>query len=84
MSGFFCVFYQNPVELSMALCYTFTKVKGRKQNESFLYIEHFCILPKTLMLEIDPPKDDISKRRKGFYERSGFTEKSRESFSGCV
>lgn len=177
MSGFFCVFYQNQVELSMALCYTFTKVKGRKQNEirwkekmgmllkritnssdpmyqealklyqisfpyheqrekisqeeilndreyhfsliydedkfvglilywkneSFLYIEHFCILPemrnkqygqktlnllkeqnKTLMLEIDPPKDDISKRRKGFYERSGFTEKSRESFSGCV
>ena len=58
----------------MALCYTFTKVKGRKQNESFLYIEHFCVLPKTLMLEIDPPKDDISKRRKGFYERSGFTE----------
>lgn len=29
---------------------------------------------KTLLLEIDPPKDDISKRRKGFYERCGFTE----------
>lgn len=29
---------------------------------------------KTLILEIDPPKDDISKRRKGFYERCGFTE----------
>lgn len=31
---------------------------------------------KTLILEIDPPKDDISKRRKGFYERCGFTENS--------
>lgn len=29
---------------------------------------------KTLILEIEPPKDDISKRRKGFYERCGFTE----------
>lgn len=29
---------------------------------------------KTLILEIDPPKDDISKRRKGGYERCGFTE----------
>ena len=28
---------------------------------------------KTIILEIDPPKDEISKRRKGFYERCGFT-----------
>ena len=27
---------------------------------------------KTLILEIDPPIDDISMRRKGFYVRSGF------------
>lgn len=27
---------------------------------------------KTIILEIDPPVDDISKRRKGFYERVGF------------
>lgn len=27
---------------------------------------------KTIILEIDPPIDDISIRRKGFYERSGF------------
>ena len=27
-----------------------------------------------LILEIDPPKDEISKRRKGFYERCGFVE----------
>lgn len=65
------------------------------EQEQFIYIEHFCILPemrnkqygqktlallakqgKTLILEIDPPKDDISKRRKGFYERCGFTENS--------
>ncbi len=31
---------------------------------------------KILILEIDPPLDDISKRRKGFYERCGFTENS--------
>ena len=27
-----------------------------------------------LILEIDPPVDDISIRRKGFYERCGFVE----------
>ena len=27
---------------------------------------------KTLILEIDPPVDEISRRRKGFYERCGF------------
>lgn len=63
------------------------------ETESFIYIEHLCILPemrnkqygqkvlshlknkqKVLILEIDPPVDDISKRRKGFYERCGFKE----------
>lgn len=63
------------------------------EEEQFIYIEHFCILPemrnkqygqktlallekqgKILILEIDPPEDEISKRRKGFYERCGFTE----------
>lgn len=29
---------------------------------------------KTVILEIDPPIDTISVRRKGFYERSGFVE----------
>lgn len=29
---------------------------------------------KTVILEIDPPVDEISKRRKGFYQRCGFTE----------
>lgn len=58
---------------------------------SFLYIEHFCVLPsmrnkrygqkilaalqeRSLILEIDPPVDEISRRRKGFYERCGFVE----------
>ena len=63
------------------------------EAETFLYVEHFCILPelrnrhygqrilaalgkqsKTLILEIDPPTDEISVRRKGFYERCGFVE----------
>lgn len=29
---------------------------------------------KPRILEIDPPIDDLSKRRKGFYERCGFVE----------
>ena len=29
---------------------------------------------KTIILEIDPPTDEISVRRKGFYERCGFAE----------
>ncbi len=31
---------------------------------------------KTIILEIDPPVDEISIRRKGFYERCGFMENS--------
>ena len=63
------------------------------EAETFLYVEHFCILPaarsrgcggralarlaekgKTVILEIDPPADDVSLRRRGFYERAGFHE----------
>ena len=29
---------------------------------------------KTVILEIDPPIDEVSRSRKGFYERSGFVE----------
>lgn len=29
---------------------------------------------KTVILEIDPPTDEISRRRKNFYERAGFVE----------
>ena len=29
---------------------------------------------RPLILEIDPPVDDISRRRRGFYERCGFVE----------
>lgn len=63
------------------------------ETESFIYIEHLCILPemrnkqygqkalflfkekqKNLILEIDPPVDQIAQRRKGFYARCGFIE----------
>ena len=63
------------------------------ETETFLYVEHFCILPelrnrhygqhiltelskqgKAIILEIDLPVDEISVRRKGFYERCGFAE----------
>ena len=61
------------------------------EAETFLYVEHFCILPaarnrgcggralahlaekgKTVILEIDPPVDEISLRREAFYERCGY------------
>ena len=45
---------------------------------------------KPVILEIDPPIDDISLRRKGFYERAGYQENPfthvhppyREGFAG--
>lgn len=33
-----------------------------------------ALQPKALMLEIDPPVDALSRRRRGFYERCGFVE----------
>lgn len=61
------------------------------ETRNFVYVEHFCILPrlrgksygagalellsrggKGVILEIDPPADDISVRRKSFYERAGY------------
>lgn len=30
--------------------------------------------PRTVILEIDPPEDEVSRRRKGFYLRAGFCE----------
>lgn len=33
---------------------------------------------KTVILEIDPPADDISRRRLGFYQRCGFRENVHE------
>lgn len=69
-------------------------------TDSFIYIEHFCILSekrnrkygertlsmlqscnKTIILEIDPPKDEISVRRRGFYERNGFKLNDFEHFA---
>lgn len=63
------------------------------ETETFIYVEHFFILPhlrghacgsralallggrgKTVILEIDPPADDVSLRRRGFYERAAFTK----------
>lgn len=35
-------------------------------------LEMLCRTPKKVILEIDPPTDDISKRRKAFYEQCGF------------
>ena len=37
-------------------------------------LEAFCALHPQVVLEIDPPVDDISIRRRGFYERCGFKQ----------
>ncbi len=75
--------YDGETFVGLALCW---------EPETFIYVEHLCILPalrghaygsavlallaaegKTVILEIDPPVDDISVRRLGFYERNGFS-----------
>ena len=44
--------------------------RGRKYGQKAL--ELLSRQGKTVILEIDPPVDEISVRRKGFYERCGF------------
>lgn len=41
----------------------------------------FCKSQKNVILEIDPPKDEISNRRRAFYERLGFKVNSYEYFN---
>ena len=43
----------------------------RGQHLGSRALEAFC-RDRRVILEIDPPVDDISRRRKGFYERNGF------------
>lgn len=78
----FLLIYDEDKFVGLLLCW---------ENETFIYVEHFCILPamrnkrygqralellnqrgKIVILEIDPPVDEISARRKSFYERAGF------------
>ncbi len=40
-------------------------------------LETLCGKEQKIILEIDPPIDDISRRRKGFYIRSGFCANER-------
>lgn len=46
------------------------ELRGRKYGQRAL--EKLNEKGKTVILEIDPPVDEISIRRKGFYERCGF------------
>ncbi len=84
----FNLIYDGNIWVGLMLCW---------ENEQFIYIEHFCILPemrnkhygerslellqksgKKLILEIDPPVNEISVRRKVFYERALFCDNSFE------
>lgn len=46
----------------------------RNRQYGFRALRAFCECGKTVILEIDPPEDEISIRRRGFYERCGFCE----------
>ena len=48
------------------------ELRGKRYGQAALSLLIDC--GKPIILEIDPPKDDISRRRKSFYERSGFVE----------
>lgn len=80
----FNLIYDGDTYVGLLLCW---------ETGTFIYVEHFCILPemrnrkygeraldvlhqrgKSVILEIDPPVDDITLRRRGFYVRSGFVE----------
>ena len=50
----------------------FPEMRNKKYGQKVL--ELLGQYGKTVILEIDPPVDAISVRRKGFYERSGFVE----------
>lgn len=50
--------------------YISSELRNRKYGQRTL--EELKKQNKTIILEIDPILDDISKRRKGFYERVGF------------
>lgn len=47
-----------------------TELRGQRYGQQAL--ELLSERGKTVILEIDPPVDDISIRRKGFYERAGY------------
>ncbi|MEG0498277.1 MAG: GNAT family N-acetyltransferase [Alistipes sp.] len=50
----------------------------RNANMGSKVLTQFCAKIKGVILEIDPPIDDISKRRKVFYERLGFVANPQE------
>lgn len=44
----------------------------RGRNYGARALDALCRRAGRVILEIDPPEDDISRRRRGFYERNGF------------
>ena len=56
--------YDKDIFAGLLLC-------GRSYGSQTLHLLAQC--GKTIILEIDPPVDEVSRRRKGFYERAGFT-----------
>lgn len=78
----FQLIYNGDVFVGLLLCWenddfiyvehfcTLPELRGRGLGEKALGA--LCAGGKSVILEIDPPEDEISCRRKGFYERCGF------------
>lgn len=78
----FYLIYDNAVFAGLLLCWEtahfiylehfciIPELRGRRYGQRALDL--LQQRKKSIILEIDPPIDDISMRRKGFYQRNGF------------
>lgn len=64
------LYWEQPQYLYIEHLCTVPAVRGQGLGAEIL--RQLTPLEKTLILEIDPPEDEISIRRLGFYQRAGF------------
>jgi len=84
----FNLIYDENIFIGLVLCWETTEfiyiehfciMPGlRNQKYGQRALELLCQRGKPVILEIDPPLDETSLRRKGFYQRLGFQENSYE------
>lgn len=96
----FYAIYEEKEWIGLLLCWETKKfiyvehfcIDPEKRNQKYgqRALRLLCRQGKTVILEIDPPIDEVSLRRKDFYERAGFQANSfahlhppyHEGFSG--
>ena len=67
-----CLYWEGPGFRYVEHFCTRPELRGRSYGAQALAKLREAGIP--VILEIDPPVDDISRRRRGFYERCGFVE----------